>query len=172
MENPGPSHSPAATDINKIDGNTRVAYYHPETPDLTKDFRLTWTQVPLPQEGDLLSYVDESGDGYFFHVFAPAMSDLGGTPMSKDIIFVLDRSGSMSGTKIDQLKDSFSAIVDDLHWEDRFNVVFFDDRIDKYSNEIIVVTDKAKENGQNYVPVPRTHFTASISVTMVRAIRS
>lgn len=43
-------------------------------------------------------------DGYFVHYFAPR-----GLPVvPKDVIFVIDISGSMIGTKIKQVKWSFS----------------------------------------------------------------
>lgn len=45
--------------------------------------------------------------------------------MPKDIVFVLDKSGSMIGEKIQQLKDAMVEILDDLQPEDRFNIITF-----------------------------------------------
>jgi len=163
-----PSHP--ATDINILSDSSRIAYYHPQTPDVSRDFEIFWTQSPLPQEGSLLTHVTEDGQGYFFHVFAPDMADLGGSPMAKDIIFVLDKSGSMSGTKIQQLKDSFSSIVDDLRSEDRFNVVFFDDSIDKYSNEIIPVSGSTRNDAKTYIDRISADGSTNINDALITAL--
>lgn len=59
-------------------------------------------------------------DGYFFHFFAPDTS-----PLPKDIVFVLDVSGSMSGDKMQQMKDAMYEILGDLLPQDRFDIVPF-----------------------------------------------
>ena len=45
--------------------------------------------------------------------------------MPKDIIFVLDLSGSMTGKKISQLKQAMLVILKDLQKKDRFNIITF-----------------------------------------------
>ena len=42
-------------------------------------------------------------NGYFVHFFAPQ----GFTPIPKDVLFVLDKSGSMHGTKIEQVNSQW-----------------------------------------------------------------
>ncbi|TSV54873.1 Inter-alpha-trypsin inhibitor heavy chain H3 [Bagarius yarrelli] len=60
-------------------------------------------------------------NGYFVHFFAPA--DLPRLP--KNIVFVIDRSGSMSGTKMTQTKQALQTMLKDLHEEDHFGFVTF-----------------------------------------------
>uniref|UniRef100_A0A8V0X2W9 Inter-alpha-trypsin inhibitor heavy chain family member 6 n=1 Tax=Gallus gallus TaxID=9031 RepID=A0A8V0X2W9_CHICK len=60
-------------------------------------------------------------DGYFVHFFAPT----GLSPIPKDIVFVIDVSGSMSGTKMKQTKAAMRSILRDLRPRDRFNIVAF-----------------------------------------------
>ncbi|EFX86738.1 hypothetical protein DAPPUDRAFT_307863 [Daphnia pulex] len=61
-------------------------------------------------------------DGYFVHFFVPA--DLPTLP--KHVIFVLDTSGSMAGTRIEQTKQAMNSILDQLRKdEDIFSVVEF-----------------------------------------------
>ena len=74
--------------------------------------------------GTVTPYYD-GRDTYFMHVFEPAVSDLGGSPMAKQVVFVLDRSGSMSGLKISQVKTAFAGIVRQLRPADSFNFVYF-----------------------------------------------
>ncbi|XP_076840388.1 inter-alpha-trypsin inhibitor heavy chain H6 [Brachyhypopomus gauderio] len=64
-------------------------------------------------------------DGYFVHYFAPR-----GLPVvSKDVIFVIDISGSMIGTKIKQTKAAISVILDELREGDYFNLITFSDKV-------------------------------------------
>ncbi|XP_057375417.1 inter-alpha-trypsin inhibitor heavy chain H4-like [Daphnia carinata] len=60
-------------------------------------------------------------DGYFVHFFAP--STLPALP--KHVIFVLDTSGSMAGTRIEQTKQAMNSILDQLREDDLFSVVEF-----------------------------------------------
>ncbi|KAM9786205.1 inter-alpha-trypsin inhibitor heavy chain H6 [Neosynchiropus ocellatus] len=64
-------------------------------------------------------------DGFFVHYFAPR-----GLPVvPKDVIFVIDVSGSMIGTKIRQTKQAMSTILADLREGDHFNIITFSDKV-------------------------------------------
>ncbi|XP_053704877.1 inter-alpha-trypsin inhibitor heavy chain H6 [Synchiropus splendidus] len=64
-------------------------------------------------------------DGFFVHYFAPR-----GLPVvPKDVIFVIDVSGSMIGTKIKQTKQAMSTILADLREGDHFNIITFSDKV-------------------------------------------
>ncbi|KAF5287093.1 hypothetical protein FQA39_LY16078 [Lamprigera yunnana] len=60
-------------------------------------------------------------DGYFVHFFAP--SDI--KPLAKQVVFILDTSGSMWGDKIRQLKEAMNKILEQLNEQDSFNLVEF-----------------------------------------------
>jgi len=60
-------------------------------------------------------------DGYFVHFFAPTVLPT----LPKHVIFVLDTSGSMAGTRIEQTKQAMNSILDQLKDEDIFSVVEF-----------------------------------------------
>jgi uncharacterized protein YegL len=64
-------------------------------------------------------------DGYFVHFFAPDTLDV----LPKHVVFVLDVSGSMEGTKLQQTKDAMLTILDDLSDQDYFNVLTFSDDV-------------------------------------------
>uniref|UniRef100_A0A4W4HMM0 Inter-alpha-trypsin inhibitor heavy chain family member 6 n=1 Tax=Electrophorus electricus TaxID=8005 RepID=A0A4W4HMM0_ELEEL len=64
-------------------------------------------------------------DGYFVHYFAPRALPV----VSKDVIFVIDISGSMIGNKIKQTKAAMSTILDELREGDYFNLITFSDKV-------------------------------------------
>ncbi|KAK3101322.1 hypothetical protein FSP39_002680 [Pinctada imbricata] len=62
-------------------------------------------------------------NGYFVHYFSPS----GLQRMPRQIVFILDSSGSMTGTKIDQLKSAMKEILSNLNPDDSFNILQFAD---------------------------------------------
>lgn len=63
-------------------------------------------------------------DEYFVHFFSPAGTQL--IPLGKNIVFVVDISGSMSGQKILQTREAMLTILDQLRAEDFFLILLFD----------------------------------------------
>uniref|UniRef100_A0A8C0X214 Inter-alpha-trypsin inhibitor heavy chain family member 6 n=1 Tax=Castor canadensis TaxID=51338 RepID=A0A8C0X214_CASCN len=63
--------------------------------------------------------------GYFVHYFAPR----GLQPVEKNVVFVIDVSGSMFGTKMKQTKNAMNVILGDLRADDSFNIISFSDTV-------------------------------------------
>lgn len=77
---------------------------------------------------DFLAYKPDDEDGFFLVlVTPPAVRDL--APLPKDLVLVIDRSGSMEGEKMVQARDAAAFILERLTPEDRFGVVAFDHEI-------------------------------------------
>ena len=64
------------------------------------------------------------GETFAIHILPPAKS----TDLPRDIVFLLDRSGSMSGWKMDAARRGISRLIDSLSPEDRFRLIAFDSR--------------------------------------------
>ena len=90
-------------------------------------------------------------DTYFMHVFEPGVSELGGSPMPKQVVFVLDRSGSMRGQKIDQVKIAFSGILRQLRPDDSFNLVYFIHVVDDWRSSPVPASSANIEAAVNQV---------------------
>jgi len=126
----------------------RVTYNANMLPD--KDLTVVYTANNPPINGDMLFY-NLGGQGYMMHVFSPNETDLGTTALSKDIIFVVDKSGSMTGDKIAQVKNVFTKIISDLPPDDYFNVIFFDTTTQTFSNTLMEANTKNKTDAINFV---------------------
>lgn len=63
-------------------------------------------------------------DEYFYSSFTPVLENVG-SQIPKDFVFVLDVSGSMDGTKLDQAKAAILDILDNLYIDDRVGIVKF-----------------------------------------------
>ncbi len=77
--------------------------------------------------------------GHFLFMFAPERADRQGEALPKDIVFVMDRSGSMAGEKIDQARDALHFILDQLNANDRFSIVGFDDVFNTVADTLLPV---------------------------------
>lgn len=86
-------------------------------------------------------------DGYFVHFFAP--SDMKEIP--KDVLLILDSSGSMYGTKINQMKAAVIGVLNDLHEGDRFNILVFSDSVEYYKKSMVYANKKSIDVAKKYV---------------------
>ena len=85
----------------------------------------------------ILSYRDpndpQDADGYFLMLLAPgAVADQ--KPLPKDVLLVLDRSGSMEGVKFRQAQDALRYILKKLNPEDRFYLETFSSSVETFAS--------------------------------------
>lgn len=86
-------------------------------------------------------------NGYFVHFFAPSEME----EIPKDVIMILDVSGSMSGTKLRQMKQAVLAMLNDLHDGDRFNILKFSDGVYFYKDSPVLANKKSVDAAKKYV---------------------
>jgi Ca-activated chloride channel family protein len=90
-----------------------------------KDFALYYTVSEADLGVNLLSFKEWDEDGFFMLLVAPDVEVDDAQVLDKDVILVLDTSGSMEGEKIEQAKDALLFVLNNLNPEDRFNIVEF-----------------------------------------------
>lgn len=86
-------------------------------------------------------------DGYFVHFLAPE----GVKPMPMDIVFVLDKSGSMGGTKMAQLQESIIKILDDVKADDKIMIIAFDSNLSYWKTDFVQATPENINNAKDYI---------------------
>ena len=95
--------------------------------DLTVFYRLGDKDVGA----DLLTWQAKSdADGFFMLMVSPRPSASSQAVVPKDVVIVLDRSGSMSGEKIVQARNSARFVLDNLNEYDRFEVISYNDAVE------------------------------------------
>lgn len=87
----------------------------------------------------LLSYRDASDasdrDGFFLALLAPR-PDASIQSLPKDVLLVLDRSGSMEGEKFIQAQEAVRYILKHLNQGDRFNIIAFSTGLEAYARNL------------------------------------
>ncbi len=69
----------------------------------------------------------------------------------RSVVFLLDRSGSMSGPPIEQAKKALLACLAALGTEDRFGVVAFDNHQESFRDEVVTATSEAREAAARFL---------------------
>ena len=90
-----------------------------------RDFELFYTISSEKIGLNLLSFKEEGQDGFFLLLAAPDVKVNEEEIVVKDIILVLDTSGSMQDEKMDQAKEAARYVLDHLNPLDRFAIVSF-----------------------------------------------
>jgi len=89
------------------------------------DFKLIFSRNPGPMGIDLRSSRAPGGDGYFMLMASPGIAADKGEVQPKDICFVLDTSGSMAGSKLEQARKALRFCLANLGPDDRFELIRF-----------------------------------------------
>ena len=81
-------------------------------------------------------YGDDEG-GYFLALLTPDPTPSEENVTSRDIVLVLDTSGSMSGVKISQAKEALGGVLGGLRKDDSFAVVTFSDVVRSFQTSAV-----------------------------------
>ncbi len=97
---------------------------------LDRDFLLRWRIDSAQLHSSLVCAPDASGSGGTFALtlVPPATTTVAARP--RDVVFVLDRSGSMAGWKMVAARRAAARMIDTLTSRDRFCAIAFDNLID------------------------------------------
>ena len=85
---------------------------------------------------DLIAHKGPSGQGYFMLLASPRTQIDKAKVQPKNVVFVLDRTGSMAGEKIDQAKAALKFCLNSLRDNDQFNVINFNETTDTLFAEL------------------------------------
>ncbi|KAM9533493.1 inter-alpha-trypsin inhibitor heavy chain H3-like [Guaruba guarouba] len=86
-------------------------------------------------------------NGYFVHFFAPTNLP----KLSKNVIFVIDISGSMSGREIEQTREALLKILDDIKEDDFFNFILFGSEVHTWKETLIKATPENLDEARKFV---------------------
>jgi Ca-activated chloride channel family protein len=143
-------------EANDVKPNTDFVLYYSVSPD---DIGMT-----------LLTH-RERGDkrGYFMLLAAPKV-EWEGKRMPKDVVFVLDRTGSMAGGKLTQAKEALRYCIANLEPEDRFTVIAFNESPDVLWDEPLPATEINRRAADKFFAELKPRGGTDINEALLKAL--
>jgi Ca-activated chloride channel family protein len=129
-----PTH---AINVQRADNKHAVVKFEATHVVPTTDFRLLFDTADGQLGASVLSFrPDSSDEGYFLLLASPDIKAMSEQRPSKTVIFVVDRSGSMAGKKIEQAKEALKFVLNNLRQGDTFNIVAYDSTVESFRPEL------------------------------------
>jgi Ca-activated chloride channel homolog len=137
----------------------------------SNDLKFVYTLADGALGATVLSYrPNPNEDGYFLLLASPEVKQLEPKALPKTVIFVLDRSGSMAGKKLDQAKNALQFVLNNLRDDDTFNVIAYDDRVEAYKPELQRYSTSARADAEKFVSNIREGGSTNIDGALKAAL--
>lgn len=118
----------------------------------SSDFRLLYDVGQEKVSTRVLSYRPQKDDqGFFLLLASPKIEQPKDEEVKKTVMVVLDRSGSMSGEKMDQAREAARFVVNHLRENDLFNVIAYDSQVEAFRPELQRFTDETRKQALGFI---------------------
>jgi len=144
-----PSH---AVEIKRPDNRHATVTFTGKNEVPSSDFRLFYDVGKGKVSTRVLSYrPDASQDGFFLLLASPKIKAADRERPKKTVLLVIDRSGSMSGKKIEQVRSALSHVLNNLRPGDLFNIIAYDSQVEMFRPELQRYNEKSRKAALGFV---------------------
>jgi Ca-activated chloride channel family protein len=138
---------------------------------LDRDFRLYYTastkDVGLTA---LTTRPDPNNPGYFMLLAAPRVELSKEQVIPRDMVFVLDTSGSMKGKRMTQARNALKYCLSRLNPKDRFNLIDFSTGVRLYKQELQDASQANLDEATKWVEKLQANGGTAIDAALTRAL--
>src|SRR4029077_4635052 len=142
-----PSHK---VEIKRNGANHAVIGYESKDEKPETDFQLVYNSEARDVGLSLITHKPVGEDGYFLILAAPTVAKET-KPAPKDVVFVVDTSGSMAGAKLQQAKKALEFCVENLNGEDRFEIVRFSTEAEPLFGKLVDADSEHRKRASNFI---------------------
>lgn len=155
--------------IRKGAGRASVVYEEINVrPDT--DFKLYFDSTPDEVGISVRSYKRTGEDGYFLLNMTPGFGKKDHF-ISKDVCFVLDVSGSMSGKKLDKAKSALKFCINNLRRGDRFEIIKFSTEAESLFNALKPANTGTRSKAKSFINELRAIGGTNIEEALAGALK-
>ncbi len=118
-----------------------------------KDFILRYDLAGEAPEAALLTHRSEELGGYFLMMIQPQAAEFvtDDVVTPKEMVFVVDTSGSMRGYPLDKAKEAMTLAISEMNPDDRFYVMDFNSTVSSLSPTTLSNTKENRRRGLKFV---------------------
>ena len=117
---------------------------------MDRDFTLHWKPAPYDIPQAAVFREDMNGESYTTLMLVPPQQR-SSQRLPREVIFIIDTSGSMSGVSIRQARESLSLALTKLEATDFFNIIEFDDDTHSLFQESVVANKNNIQNANGFI---------------------
>jgi len=138
-------------------------------------FRLSYLKEHGGMAATLLAYPDASSGGGYFLLLAglPAEpregNDVPG--LKREVTLVLDRSGSMNGEKIEQVREAAFQILAGLEPGEAFNILVYNETVDVFAPEPVEKTPETEKAAREFLGSFQARGGTNLHDALLEALR-
>jgi Ca-activated chloride channel homolog len=158
-----PTHNAGITRKGLTEATANVRADHFSGLD---DFRLFWVADKDDLGLRVLAHKGAAEEDGFFMLMGNPTGAAVEKVVEKDIIFVLDTSGSMRGEKIEQARSAIDYCLQHMNPGDRFNVITFGTTVQNFRDEVVPAkpadVSAAREFVENVIANGRTNISGAL----------
>lgn len=165
-------YSPSyAIDITRPGDTAAVIKFAATNFTPAEDLRLFWSLSDKPIGATLLSFrPSDKEDGYFLLLASPDVKAPDASVASKTVIFVIDKSGSMAGPKIEQARNALKFVLNNLREGDTFNIVAYDQKVESFKPELQRFDNETRAEALRFVDSIHDGGSTNIDGALRRAM--
>ena len=134
------------------------------------DFQVFWQTEEKDIGVSLLSYRERGEDGYFLLLAAPGNELKAKNIVKKNIVFVLDTSGSMAGPKLAQAKKALQFCVENLNDGDRFELMRFSTETEPVFEKLVEATATNRQRAEEFIKDLKAMGGTAIDEALTKAL--
>lgn len=137
-----------------------------------RDFHLRW-QPAAGQGAETALFVERHGNhSYVLGMLTPpaADADPGGPMRPREVIFVVDKSGSMHGTSMEQAKAALQFALGRLTPAESFNVILFDDTTTGVFRRPVAAEPEAVALARGYIAATKAEGSTEMAPALSLAL--
>ncbi|HIP52364.1 MAG TPA: marine proteobacterial sortase target protein [Campylobacterales bacterium] len=135
----------------KEDADKYVVALKSVSTAMNKDFHLSWTAIAAQKPRAALLKESIDNEEYLTLMVMPPQRVQDALILAREMIFVIDTSGSMAGVSMTQAKASLTKALSLLSAKDKFNIIEFDTNFTNLYSQSKAVTKEHIRQANNFI---------------------
>lgn len=165
-----PSHALETQRLSQTALDVQIAKPAVNTPG---SFLLSYLLASEEVTASLFTYPDPAINGGYFMLLAglPTAPSNGNSLIKREVTLVFDRSGSMNGEKMDQVRESALQVIEGLEPNEAFNIIIYNEYADLFSKAPVLKTKENIQAARQFLNSVQPRGGTNIHDALVEAFR-